>query len=79
MDDNFHFEIISKVPHAVLSTNRNGWTLELNTVKWGSNAPKFDIRAWSPDHEKMGKGVTLTNEELTKLGEAIVNLKSENQ
>ena len=24
---------------------------------------KYDIRTWSPDHTKMGKGITLTNEE----------------
>lgn len=76
MDDGFSFEIISKEPHAVLSTSRNGWNLELNTVKWGSNAPKFDIRSWSPDHSRMGKGVTLTSEELTKLGDAIANLNN---
>ena len=28
---------------------------------------KYDLRDWSPDHEKMGKGVTLTKDELKKL------------
>lgn len=52
---------------AVLSENAKGWRKELNLVSWNGNAPKFDIRDWSSDHEKMGKGITLTNEEMTEL------------
>jgi hypothetical protein len=29
--------------------------------------PKYDLRDWAPEHEKMGKGVTLSAEELKKL------------
>ena len=29
--------------------------------------PKFDIRDWDGEHVKMGKGITLTNEELAAL------------
>jgi len=36
-------------------------------VSWNGAAPKYDIRDWDPEHEKMGKGVTLTEEELRKL------------
>lgn len=52
---------------AVLSENAKGWRKELNLVSWNGNAPKFDIRDWSSNHEKMGKGITLTNEEMTEL------------
>jgi len=52
---------------AVLSENTKGWRKELNLVRWNENPPKFDIRDWSPDHEKMGKGITLTNEEMDAL------------
>ena len=31
---------------------------------------KFDIRAWSPDHTKMGKGITLSNEEFQTMVDA---------
>jgi len=58
------YKIIDRV--AVLST-KNTWTLELNIVKWGDNAPKFDIRTWNEDHTKCGKGITLTDEEAQAL------------
>ena len=48
----------------VLSENPKGWTKELNLVSWNDREPKYDIREWSPDHERMGKGVTLTEEEI---------------
>lgn len=51
----------------VLSEEKSGWRKELNLVSWNNRAPKLDIRDWSPDHEKMGKGVTLTKEEAQKL------------
>lgn len=59
------FEIIES--YGVLSTSAKGWTKELNKVSWNDAEPKFDIRDWSPDHEKMGKGITLTDEEAEKL------------
>ena len=43
-------------------------------VSWNGKAPKFDLRDWSPEHEKMGKGVTLTNEEMEKLQEILAAL-----
>ena len=45
---------------AVLSEKSNGWTKELNLVSWNGGEPKYDIRDWAPDREKMGKGVTLS-------------------
>ncbi|MCS4487839.1 YdbC family protein [Streptococcus sciuri] len=57
----FTFEIVEKL--LVLSENNKGWTKELNRVSFNGAEPKFDIRTWSPDHSKMGKGITLTNEE----------------
>ena len=47
----------------VLSENDKGWTKELNRVSFNGAPAKYDIRTWSPDHTKMGKGITLTNEE----------------
>jgi hypothetical protein len=55
----------------VLSESTKGWTKELNLISWNGGAPKYDLRDWSPEHEKMGKGVTLTEEELQKLRELI--------
>ena len=62
---NFEYEIIEEL--GVLSTNQSGWTKELNLISWNGRPPKFDIRDWSPDHEKMGKGLTFTNEEIESL------------
>lgn len=56
----------------VLSENAKGWTKELNKVSWNERTPKYDIREWSPDHTRMGKGVTLTDEEIQTL-KAILN------
>ena len=57
----FTFEIVEEL--LVLSENDKGWTKELNRVSLNGAEPKFDIRTWSPDHTKMGKGITLTNDE----------------
>ncbi|MBQ0100779.1 MAG: YdbC family protein [Lachnospiraceae bacterium] len=51
----------------VLSENAKGWRKELNLISWNDAAPKYDIRDWAPEHEKMGKGVTLTKEEAGEL------------
>jgi hypothetical protein len=51
----------------VLSESSKGWKKELNLVSWNGKEPKYDLRDWAPKHEKMGKGVTLTKEELTEL------------
>jgi len=59
------FEIIKKI--GVLSTSASGWTKQLNLICWNDRDPKYDIREWSPDGEKMGKGVTLSKEELVAL------------
>ena len=34
--------------------------------------PKYDLREWNPDHSRMGKGITLTDEEVETL-KAILN------
>lgn len=61
MAQEFSYEIVEEI--AVLSENPKGWTKELNLVSWNGRSPKFDLRDWAPGHEKMGKGITLSNEE----------------
>jgi hypothetical protein len=51
----------------VLSESSKGWTKELNLISWNDRAPKYDIREWAPDHEKMGKGVTFSADEIILL------------
>lgn len=62
------FEIKEEI--AVIS-QRNKWTLELNRVSWNGADPKLDLRAWSADHEKMSKGITLTDDEAAALCTAL--------
>ena len=59
------FEIKEHI--AVLSESAKGWRKELNLISWNGGAPKYDLRDWSPNHEKMGKGITLSLEEVQKL------------
>lgn len=65
MAKDFSYEIKETV--GVLSESPKGWRKELNLVSWNGKAPKYDIRDWSPEHEKMGKGVTLSDEEAASL------------
>ena len=65
MADDFSFEIVNSL--GSFSKSKSGWTTELNLVSWGGREPKYDIRSWSPDHQKMGKGITLTKEEVIAL------------
>jgi len=55
----------------VISDGKGGWKKELNLVSWNGREPKMDIRDWDPEHQKMGKGITLTKEEAAKLAELI--------
>jgi hypothetical protein len=59
------FEIFKKI--GVLSKSASGWEKQLNLVSWNDRDPKYDLRDWAPDGEKMGKGVTLNKEELFAL------------
>ena len=51
----------------VLSESAKGWTKELNLISWNDGVPKYDLRDWSPNHEKMGKGITLSADEVQAL------------
>lgn len=51
----------------IISTSRSGWNLELNFVSWGGRPAKYDIRSWDSDHQKMGKGLTFTKDEICTL------------
>jgi hypothetical protein len=57
-----------------LSESAKGWFKELNLVSWNDREPKYDIRDWSPDHDKMGKGVTLSKDELSELKKILNSL-----
>ena len=63
------FEIIKKI--GVLSKTSKGWAKGLNLISWNDREPKYDIREWSPDGQTMGKGVTLSKDELAALRELL--------
>ena len=68
----FKYEIVKE--YGVLSEGNSGWKKELNQVSWNGGKPKFDIRDWAPNHERMGKGVTLSEEEMAILKDLIKDL-----
>ena len=63
------FEIKKEI--GVLSESSKGWKKELNVASWNGGEPKYDLRDWAPDHETMGRGITLTEEEVEKLRELL--------
>lgn len=69
------FEIKEEL--GILSESSKGWTKEINLISWNGAAPKYDIRDWAPNHEKMGKGITLTAEEAETLYKILAKIVEE--
>lgn len=69
------FEIQEEL--GTLSESAKGWTKEVNLISWNGAAPKYDIRDWAPNHEKMGKGITLTAEEAETLYKILAKIVEE--
>ena len=65
------YEIVKEI--AVLSKGDSGYTKEINLISWNGKEPKYDIRSFSPNREKCGKGITLTADEAAALLEALQN------
>ena len=63
------FEIKEHI--ALLNTSETGWTREVNLVSWNGTKPKVDVREWDPDHQRMSRGITLTETEAEKFARAI--------
>ena len=66
------YEVVDKI--GIVSEGNNGWNKELNLISWNDREPVYDIRTWSPDHEKMGKGVTISVEEARALRDMLNKL-----
>ena len=71
----FTYEIVEEL--GVLSETARGWTKELNLISWNGREAKYDIREWAPEHEKMGKGVTLSGDEAAELKRLLVGIDFE--
>lgn len=68
-----NFEIKETV--GVIDESAKGWKKELNLISWNGKEAKYDLREWAPEHEKMGKGVTLSNDEVKALKELLNNME----
>jgi len=75
--DTIQFNIVKNI--GVISSEKSGWQKELNLVSWNGRPPKLDIRDWAPDHQKMGKGVTLTEVEAAALAELLIEYSNQNK
>ena len=70
-DKEFKYEITEHIGD--ISESSSGWKKELNLISWNGANPKYDIRDWAPEHEKMGKGVTLTEDEVVIISFVLFN------
>lgn len=68
-----NYEIVEHI--GIVSESKTGWTKELNLVSWNDREPKYDLRDWAPNHEKMGKGITLSKEEIDVLTKILNELE----
>lgn len=63
----FKFEIVKSFGVISNTDSSNGWVKEVNLISWNDREPMYDIRVWQESHEKLGKGITLTETELKNL------------
>ena len=68
-------KFVIKETVGVIAESAKGWKKELNLISWNGKEAKYDLREWSPEHEKMSKGVTLTSDELKALKELLNSIE----
>ena len=73
-DRDVTFEIMEEI--GIISTQDTGWTREINLVRWNGGAAKYDIRDWDPYHQRMSKGITLTEDEMRRMLNAMRRRRS---
>ena len=66
------YDIVEEV--GIISESSTGWAKELNLISWNNREAKYDLRDWAPDHAKMGKGITLSIDELRQLKKLLNNM-----
>lgn len=67
MDREITFERIQHL--GTINTCETGWTKEVNIISWNGGVPKIDIREWSPEHDRMSRGITLHMKEAERLAD----------
>ncbi len=60
--EDFHFELLEQI--GTVSESSKGWTRELTLIRWNGRSPKYDLRDWAPDRLKMGRGISMTKDEV---------------
>ena len=75
----FDIEVKIVKHFGVLKKHETGWCREINKVSWNGADPKYDVRDWSPDHTRMSRGITLTDDEMDKLIEAMGKARKESK
>lgn len=68
-NESVEFKLISRI--GTLANYQTGWNKEINIVAWNGGVPKYDVRDWNPEHDRMTRGVTLHEEEAKKLVEIL--------
>ena len=59
------YEIVKRI--GVINRYPTGWSKEINLVSWNEGPAKYDIRDWGPNYEHMSRGITLTEQEIARL------------
>ncbi|GGL50132.1 hypothetical protein GCM10007968_12920 [Sporolactobacillus putidus] len=73
MMSSIQYEIVNRV--GILSESPKGWQKQLNIISWNGREPKYDLRDWAPDGEKMGKGITLSLDDLKALKKMLSHME----
>lgn len=74
-DRNITFEI--KEHLGTIGKYESGWNKELNVISWNGATAKYDIRDWDEHHERMSRGVTLSQWEMRKMVDLYVTRNNE--
>ena len=72
------FEIVERIG-ALDAPNDKGWTRELNVVAWNGGEPKLDVRDWSADHQRMTRGITMTEKQGMRFARLLAQRERDNQ
>ena len=70
---NIKYNIVKEI--GIISESKSEWKKELNLISWNEREAKYDLRDWSQNHEKMGKGITLSLNELKSLRDLLNNIE----
>lgn len=65
--------IIEEHMGCLKQSEEHGWTKDIVKIIWGNNSPTVDIRNMNITQNRVGKGISLTNEECDKMVDILLN------